>query len=93
MSTNQNTKEADDVVVEEGISNEEADAPTNADDTPAAEEEEVSPALPWWKQKRVVVIGILVLFMILAVAIVLGVTATESVTGFITFSNTYLHLP
>ena len=84
--SNQTTKEADDIVVdkvEEGISNEEADAPaTTADDDanqPSSVEEEVSPStLPWWKQKHVLVIGIVVLVIILVVAIVLGVTLSSS---------------
>ena len=93
MTSNQNTKEADAVVdnnVEEGISNE-ADAPANADDAPAettdnktdqtsaAEDESVSPTIPWWKQKRLLEkIGMIVLFIILVVAIVLGVTLSSS---------------
>ena len=77
--SNEHTKEADDVVVdnvEEGISNEEADAPettdNNTNQTSAAEEE------PWWKQKRVLIIGLTVLVIIVVVAIVLGVTLSSS---------------
>ena len=89
--SNENTKEVDDVVVdnivEEGISNEEADAPTNADDAPettdnktnqtSVEDEAASPTIPWWKQKRVLVNGLTVL-VIVVVAIVLGVTLSSS---------------
>ena len=78
--SNENTNEADDGVVddnvEEGISNEEADAPetndNNTNQTSAAEEE------PWWKQKHVLIIGLTVLVIIVVVAIVLGVALSSS---------------
>ena len=37
-----------------------------------------SPSLPWWKQKRVLVIGLTVLVIIVVVVIVLGVTLSSS---------------
>ena len=83
------TNQTDVVVdkVEEGISNEEADAPETTNDvddnktnqTSAVEDDAVSPTLPWWKQKRVLdKIGLAVLVIIVVVAIVLGVTLSSS---------------
>jgi len=72
--TNQNNNVVVVVNVEEGISNEEAD--TRHDDVTA--DQPPSSAIPWWKQKRTIIILSVVTIIVVAVAIALGVSLSKS---------------